>query len=101
MTDPVLLAITGYTLLKSLHILLIVTWVGMDIGLFSSSFWIRNPKLSAETRLQMGRLGGMLDMGPRSSLILILAAGILLTYYGDWGFQAIPAPVIWLLIALC
>lgn len=80
--------ITLYALLKSLHILLLVTWVGMDIGVFASSFWIRNSRFSPETRLQMGRLAGFLDMGPRSSLILILALGLILTHMGGWGFKA-------------
>jgi len=64
---------------------LIVTWLGMDIGVFSSSFWIRNPRLSSETRVQIGRLAGLLDMGPRSSLILMLAVGLALTLLGNWG----------------
>ena len=78
-----------YALLTALHILLIVTWLGMDIGVFSSSFWIRNRALSTETRLQIGRLAGLLDMGPRSSLILTLAVGLLLTVQGNWGLQTL------------
>jgi hypothetical protein len=74
-----------YALLKALHILLVVTWLGMDIGVFSSTFWIRNRALSPETRLQIGRLAGLLDMGPRSSLILMLAVGLVLTLMGRWG----------------
>ena len=74
-----------YTALKILHILLIVTWLGMDIGVFLSSFWIRNANLSTETRLHIGRLAALLDMGPRSSLILMLAVGIALTSLGPWG----------------
>jgi hypothetical protein len=57
----------------------------MDIGVFSSSFWIRNRNLSPETRLQIGRLAGLLDMGPRSSLILMLAVGLALMLLGNWG----------------
>jgi hypothetical protein len=87
-----------YLVLKALHILLIVTWLGMDIGLFTSSFFVRNTNLSAETRLQMGRLGSILDMGPRNSGILMIAFGLLLTYYGGWGFQGVPAVLIWLTV---
>jgi hypothetical protein len=89
-----------YLLLKAFHVLFIVSWVGIDVGLFASSFWIRNPKYSIETRLQMGRLGGLLDMGPRSSMILILAAGTLLLYYGPWGFGGLPVVAVWALVAL-
>ncbi|HEY3057931.1 MAG TPA: hypothetical protein VGL99_03055 [Chloroflexota bacterium] len=69
--------------------MLVVTWLGMDIGVFSSSFWIRNQSLSGETRLQIGRLAGLLDMGPRSSLILMLASGLLLTMLGNWGLDGL------------
>jgi hypothetical protein len=77
--------LTVYAVVKSLHILLIVTWLGMDIGVFSSSFWIRNASYSRETRLQLGRLAGLLDMGPRSSLILMLPVGLYLTLSGGFG----------------
>jgi hypothetical protein len=95
--------VTAYALLKALHILLIVTWVGMDIGVFTSTFWIRNRKLSPETRLQIGRLAGLLDMGPRSSLILIFAVGLILTASGGWGLQlgAATPLVVGLGVALC
>src|ERR1043166_4512845 len=57
----------------------------MDVGVFTSSFWIRNPRLAPETRLQIGRIAGLLDMGPRTSLILMLPVGFLLTAVGNWG----------------
>jgi hypothetical protein len=70
--------------LKIVHILLIVTWLGMDIGVFISSFWLRDKRLGPETRLQIGRLASLLDMGPRSSLILIFAIGLLLALNGGF-----------------
>ncbi|MCL6649159.1 MAG: hypothetical protein K6U89_12575 [Chloroflexi bacterium] len=91
---------TPYTLLLSLHILLIATWLGMDIGLFTSSFWVRNPRLSPETRLAMGRFGSLMDMGPRTSLVLMLGVGILLSYYGGWALGWLPQPVVWLIVLL-
>jgi hypothetical protein len=87
----------AYALLTALHILLVVTWLGMDIGVFSSTFWIRNRALSPETRLQIGRLAGLLDMGPRSSLILMLAIGLVLTLMGNWGL-AVPGDMAWLVV---
>ncbi len=93
---------TPYALLKALHILLIVTWLGMDIGVFTSTFWIRNSRLSPETRLQIGRLANLLDMGPRSSLILILAVGVTLTAMGGWGFPMLgtATPIVVAVIAV-
>src|SRR6266508_2171202 len=76
----------------------------MDIGVFASSFWIRNQHLSPETRGQIGRLAGLLDMGPRSSLILMLATGLILTASGGWGLQQLGAAtpfVVATVAALC
>jgi hypothetical protein len=82
--------LTAYTALKVLHILLLVAWLGMDIGVFAASFWIRDGRLAPEARLQIGRLAGLLDMGPRSSLILMLPVGLLLMTMGGWGNLPIP-----------
>lgn len=89
-----------YLLLKALHVLFIVTWLGVDTGVFTSSFWVRNPKYSIETRLQMGRLAGMLDMGPRSSLILIFAVGVILAYSGGW-MHGVPLAVVVVIVVAC
>jgi len=34
----------------------------------------------------MGHLSGLLDMGPRSALVLLLMLGITMSYMGGWGF---------------
>jgi len=94
----------AYALLKAVHILLVVSWLGMDIGVFCSTFWIRNRALSPETRVQIGRLAGLLDMGPRSSLILMLAIGLVLTVMGQWGLGVLDdrAPLlVGAVVAVC
>ena len=75
-----------YALLKTLHILLIATWLGMDFGTFISYKRMRDSSLSIETRKQMYRVFAFIDMGPRSSLVLMLTLGVALTYMGGWGF---------------
>lgn len=75
-----------YALLKTLHILFIATWLGMDFGTFISYKRMRDPSLSIDTRKQMYRVFAFIDMGPRSSLVLMLTLGIALTYMGGWGF---------------
>lgn len=75
-----------YVLLKTLHVLLIATWLGMDFGTFISYKRMRDPSLSIDTRKQMYRVFAFIDMGPRSSLVLMLTLGVALTYMGGWGF---------------
>ena len=75
-----------YVLLKTLHILLIATWLGMDFGTFISYKQMRDPSLSIETRKQMYRVFAFIDMGPRSSLVLMLTLGVALSHMGGFAF---------------
>ena len=77
----------SYVVLKTLHVLLIATWLGMDFGTFVSYTRMRDSSLSIETRKQMYRIFAFIDMGPRSSLVLMLTLGVALTYMGGWGFS--------------
>lgn len=77
----------SYVMLKVLHILLITTWLGTDFGTFFAFRRMKDPSLSLDTRKAMGRLFAFLDMGPRSSLVLMLTLGIALTHMGRWGFS--------------
>lgn len=81
-----------HALFLTLHIFLIVTWVGMDIGVFTSSFFIRNPSFSIEQRLIAGKIGRILDMGPRTSILLMYPVGAWLTWAGGWGFDHYIGP---------
>jgi hypothetical protein len=69
------------------HILLVVTWLGMDIGVFASSFLMRNATYPIKERLMLARLASLLDMGPRASLLLMYPVGAWLCWAGGWGFQ--------------
>jgi hypothetical protein len=82
-----------YGLLKSLHILFIVTWLGVDAGVFIGSFLIRNRAYDPEARFLVSRLMGYLDLGPRLSVPLTFAVGLNLTYLGAWG--VLPVGAIW------
>lgn len=76
-----------YQLLKSLHILLVMIWLGTDIATMASFYGMLNTRYHITTRLAMSRLSDLMDMGPRSALVLLLMLGIYLTYRGDWGLQ--------------
>ena len=67
-------------LLKFIHILAFVYWLGGDLGVFYSSFYAVNRKLSAEARVTAIRILFALDMAPRISMTLILVTGIHLSY---------------------
>jgi hypothetical protein len=76
----------AYDILKATHILLVIIWLGTDIGTFASFNRLLDTKLSVPTRLSMSRLSDLLDQGPRSALVLLLMLGLSLSHMGDWGF---------------
>lgn len=89
-----------YVLLKTLHVLLIATWLGMDFGTFISYSRMRDASLSIDTRKQMYRIFAFIDMGPRSSLVLMLTLGVALTYMGGWGFAGSGGRVFAIVVAI-
>lgn len=74
-------------LLLIAHILLLVAWLGIDVGVFYSSFVMRRPGLSTDTRKQVRHVMITLDLAPRVSLILMVPAGLGLAYATRFGFS--------------
>jgi len=76
--EPISLA---HGLLKYLHILLFVYWLGGDAGVFYSSSFVTNPKLSRDARLAAFKIFINLDMLPRYCMALMLTVGGLLAEF--------------------
>ncbi len=68
-----------------LHILLLVSWLGIDVGVFTSSFLIRRRGLGADARVELRRLMRGLDLAPRLSLVLMMPVGLGLASVGGYG----------------
>jgi hypothetical protein len=81
-----------YGVLVAMHILLTVSWLGVDAGVFIGSHMIRNPRYSAEARFLVSRLMGYLDLGPRLSVPLLFAVGLHMAVLGGWA--ALPIAVV-------
>lgn len=71
----------AYSIVKFAHILLFAYWLGGDVGVFYSSTFVVNPKLSRDARLTAFRIFAELDQLPRYCLALTLSVGGLLAYY--------------------
>lgn len=76
------------------HVLLFVYWLGGDAGVFYSSSFVTNPKVSREARLMAFKIFINLDMLPRYCLALMLTVGgILASFIGyehpTWQFVLI------------
>jgi hypothetical protein len=82
-----------YGLLLALHILLTVSWLGVDAGVFIGSHMTRNQRYEPSARFLVSRLMGYLDLGPRLSVPLIFAVGLNLAYLGSWA--TLPVAAVW------
>ncbi|WP_328477596.1 hypothetical protein OHA21_24910 [Actinoplanes sp. NBC_00393] len=83
-----------------LHIVLMVFWLGGDLGVFYSSRYVIDPTLTPAARLTALKIMSGLDLGPKICLILFLPSGltlIALDAHGGslWGIELIPW---WLLV---
>ena len=75
-------------LLKMAHLLCLVFWLGGDLGVFYSSFYVADEKQSAAGRVVAAKILFGLDQGPRICMALILALGVQLAY--SMGMLQIP-----------
>jgi len=65
----------AHGLTRFLHILLFVYWLGGDAGVFYSSKFVINPKLSKDARMTAAKIFVDLDMIPRYCMALMLTVG--------------------------
>lgn len=75
------------------HIVLFVYWLGADVGLYMVMIFVKNPKLSFETRATLIKLAFYIDQFPRVTFALILPVGLHLAR--DLALAPIPD---WLLV---
>ena len=74
---------TAHATLLVIHLLLFVYWLGGDLGVFYSSRFVVDPKLTREARLTAAKIMLDIDLIPRICLALMLTVGGLLTeFYG-------------------
>lgn len=69
----------GITLLEVflfIHIVLFVYWLGADLGVYYTSRFVVDRKLSTETRAVTGKIMEFVDLSPRVSLVLFLPSGL-------------------------
>lgn len=64
-----------YSLMVLFHILLLVFWLGTDLGVFLAAKMSERSDLKPETRMTLMQLAMILDRLPRTALILILPSG--------------------------
>jgi len=93
--------ITVYGLLDYFHILLLVFWLGTDLGVLLAARRVRDAALTPAERLTLLDLALRIDLLPRIAFSLMFAVGATLGYLGGtlpvpgWGLA-----LLWALTAL-
>lgn len=87
-----------YLLLVVVHVLLFAYWLGADWGVYVTSRYVADPKLSLEERRRFLQAAFRIDLLPRISFTLLLPVGVqLAAYYGAWPFHRAFVPAVWAL----
>jgi len=71
-------------LLLLMHLLILVYWLGGDLGAFTASFLIASPAKDQAARLGAAGLLADVDMAPRTALILAFPTGFTLSVTRGW-----------------
>jgi hypothetical protein len=72
------------SLLLLLHVLVLVYWLGGDLGAFYTSRYLIRPDLPADRRLLAAKIVSDVDMAPRTALILTLPTGLAAAEARSW-----------------
>lgn len=72
-------------ILRWLHILAMVYWLGGEWGVFQTSYKVCNPKLSLEERMRHMDTAYRIDIMARTGIISLLPLGLHMGYI--WGFH--------------
>ncbi|GLW33225.1 hypothetical protein [Actinoplanes regularis] len=85
-----------------LHIVLMVFWLGGDLGVFYSSRYVIDPSLTPAARLTALKIMSGLDLGPKICLILFLPSGLTLISLDAHGGSLFGIHLLpwWLLVPL-
>lgn len=86
-----------YLVLKLLHVVGFAYWLGGDLGVFYSSYFVANEKLPVDVRVASAKILFALDQAPRICMTMMLPLGIHLTWQmGIFSFDALVMTIIWL-----
>ncbi len=86
-----------YLLLKLLHVVGFAYWLGTDLGVFYSSYFVADDRRSADVRIATAKILFALDQAPRICMTMMLPLGVHLTWdMGIFEFDAWIMTLIWI-----
>ncbi len=88
---------SSYLVVNFLHLVGFAYWIGGDLGVFHSSYWVANPKHSPEVRIAAAKILFWLDQVPRICMTMMLPSGLQLAWQaGLLGFGVPVMVLIWI-----
>lgn len=75
--------------LTIVHVMLFLAWLGVDSGVFYTSWRLRKAGLSAETRLELTKVLVFLDRSPRMASLLMVPIALSLSFTGGLGLTGV------------
>ena len=81
---------TDIGVLQFVHVMGLVYWLGADLGVFYSSYYVADDQLSPEARLTVAKILFWLDQAPRIAMPIMLGSG----FHLAWRFGTLPLPEI-------
>lgn len=74
-----------HNLVLFLHLLLFAYWLGSDLGVMINSIYANQADLTGNARARISKAQELIDMAPRSCLVLMVPVGI--TLASRWGLD--------------
>jgi hypothetical protein len=87
--------VNTYALVMFLHVLLFAYWLGSDLGVFICSLTARRADVSADARARLQQAGVLIDMAPRTCLVLIVPTGLTLAANFGAPIQGPALALVW------
>ncbi|MBL8644039.1 MAG: hypothetical protein JNK21_08890 [Rhodospirillaceae bacterium] len=84
-----------YRVVAFLHVLLFAYWLGADLGVFLHGKRLTRDDIPLDERLRTREIGVLIDMAPRSALVLMVPVGF--TLASNWGLPltALQIGLLW------
>jgi len=87
-----------FLLLKVAHVIGFAYWLGADLGVYYSSYFVANDRHSTDVRVATAKILFALDQAPRICMTMMLPLGVHLTWrMGIFSFSATIMTIIWIL----
>ncbi len=88
--------IDPYRVVVFLHVLLFAYWLGSDLGVFICGVVARKPGLSPAAQAGLREAGALIDMAPRTCLVLMAPVGLTLASNYGSPIHGLPLTLVWI-----